>query len=151
MFALSLFSVNMTGVSAAVYPSVAVVPESVVDIIPGRTFTVAIYTDYTYYDIWGYEFSLSYDPTMLYGVGVSNGDLIVGLDARFLEGQGFNNTEGTLTLVGAYFYYVDPEWPTTTIGPGTLAYVTFKVIGTGTSDITLGIETRLMQRPCPTT
>jgi len=143
MFALSLFSVNMTGVSAAVYPSVSVVPESVVDIIPGRTFTVAIYTDYTGPGIWGYEFSLSFDPTILYGVEVANGDRIVGLYSEFLPGQGFNNTEGTLSLVGAYFYYTKPARPRTVPGPGTLAYVTFKVIGTGTSDITIGIETKL--------
>jgi len=288
MFALSILSVDMAEVSALEYPAVMVVPESIVgsNWTPGTDFTVAIYTNYTFYDIWGYEFTLSYDPKVLHGgknntdfwigdgattlfnatqtpvvqdsekvyvnqtlmtkpknytinyskgeirftftatdtwtgdnvttvfyatikpvaqdsekvyvdqtlmtrsydytidydtgeieftrevpgsgveiratyiynapgdgaeiqatylyFNVTNGDLIVGLDARFVPSpKGFNNTEGTLALVGAYFYYVDPEWPTTTIGPGTLAYVTFTVVGKGNTSITIGPETKL--------
>ena len=76
----------------------------------------------------------------LYG-GVTNGDLITGGDADFIPGA-FNNTAGTLEETGAsFFYFVTP--PPVTSGPGILANVTFRVVGYGCSNITLGIRTRL--------
>jgi hypothetical protein len=76
----------------------------------------------------------------LYG-GVTNGDLITGGDADFIPGA-FNNTAGTTEITGASFFYFVPPPPVTS-GPGTLANVTFRVVGYGCSNITLGIGTRL--------
>jgi parallel beta-helix repeat protein len=52
----------------------------------------------------------------------------------------FDNTAGTLSLTGAFFFTAGDVAP----GPGTLANVTFEVVGTGDSDITLGTLTQLI-------
>jgi len=70
--------------------------------------------------------------------GVVNGDLITTdkhPDAKFKAGD-FNNTLGKLWQTNAFFYYTEKPIPTTS-GPGILANVTFTVVGTGDSDITL--------------
>ena len=60
----------------------------------------------------------------------------------FIPGA-FNNTEGTLSLTGAFWFpHIGPPPITPPSGPGTLANVTFTVVGYGTSNITLGPETR---------
>jgi len=290
MFALSVLSVDMAEVSAVEDPAIMVDPFEIVnsDLAPGEEFTVAINTTYDGFDIWGYEFSLSYNPNVLHGginntdtwagdgvitsfntsqipvvsdsekvyvnqtlmtkpanytiaydtgeiiftftatdtwigdnvttvfnttitpvvpdsekiyvdqtlmgrgydytvdydtgeiefiregevpglgaeiratyiynapgdgaeiqatylyYGVTNGNLIVGLYSEFVPGpKGFNNTEGTLSLLGAYFYYTPPARPRVVRGPGILAYVTFTVVGKGTSNITIGPDTLL--------
>lgn len=81
------------------------------------------------------------------GYSVVNGDLITFAKdptATFVPGIfGFNNTAGTLSLVGANFAYATLPPPRTS-GPGILANVTFRVVGTGYSNITLGDDTRLL-------
>jgi len=143
LFVLSVISVNMTGVSAGVYPAIYVDPPETVspDSTVGTLYTVAIETDYIGTDpysdyITSYQFTLSYDPNILYGVEVTNGDLIVG--GSFIQGP-FDNVAGELSLTVAFY---DPG--VVTSGPGTLAYVTFKVVGYGTSDITIGSRTKLI-------
>ena len=74
--------------------------------------------------------------------GVTNGDLITGEDATFRP-EPFNNTAGTLGPTAAKFYYWPGDPIPVTSGPGTLANVTFRVVGYGCSNITLGIQTRL--------
>jgi hypothetical protein len=118
-----------------------VVPESIVNatLTPGETFTVSIYTDYNGTDIWGWQFALIYNPNVLEGVSVTNGDLITEAKddtARLILGT-FNNTSGMLSPSGAYFDYQPPDEPYVTSGPGILANITFTVVGTGDSDITL--------------
>ena len=140
LFVLSVFSVSMTGVSAVDSPCIKVVPESTVttDLTVGMLYTVSIYTDYAGWDVTGYEFTLYYNPGVLEGINVTNGDLIVGGSAKFIAGP-IDNTAGKLFLTVAYY---DAEGAVTT-GPGTLANVTFTVVGEGASTITLGPETRL--------
>jgi len=75
--------------------------------------------------------------TYLYD-GVVNGDLITTdkhPDATFKAGD-FNNTLGKLWQTNAFFYYTEKPIPTT-YGPGILANVTFTVVGTGDSEITI--------------
>jgi len=124
-------------------PYIAVVPHSIVDanLTPGTSFTVSIYTDYEGEDVWGWQFTLSYNPLVLHGVEVTNGDLIE--DPEMFMAGTFNNTVGTLSLTANFFFFMPGETPPTTSGPGTLANVTFTVVGVGTSDITLGDETQL--------
>jgi len=146
LLALSLstpLNMNPASVSAAEYPTVMIVPESIVDpnLTPGENFTVSIYTDYTGDDVWGWQFTLSFNPLVLHGVDVTNGDLIEN-QTMFIAGD-FNNTAGTLSLTLNFFFFGPGETPPTTSGPGTLANVTFTVVGTGESDITLGDETQL--------
>ena len=144
---LTGFSVNTLKVSAVEYPAIMVVPENVIDenLKLGENFTVSIYTDYTGNDVWSYEFSLTFNPNVLGGINVTNGDLITkekDPSAQFLPGD-FNNTKGELSLTGAVFIFIFPPAPLTS-GPGILANVTFTVVGYGTSDITIGDDTRLI-------
>jgi len=77
--------------------------------------------------------------------GITNGDLITrdkNINAKFYRGT-FNNTVGNLSLTSAYFYFAAEPAPITS-GPGTLAYITFTVVGRGRSNITLGPDTQLI-------
>ncbi len=55
----------------------------------------------------------------------------------FLPGI-FNNTAGKLSMTTVFFFFTPPDPAPLTSGPGTLANVTFEVVGTGESDITIG-------------
>ena len=138
---LAALNLGTIPASAADYPSVYVDPESTIDpgLTPGDNYTVSIMTDYTGSDITSYQFTLSYNPTVLHGFSVENGDIIGPPAFYFFEPGDFDNTAGKLSLTGA-FYFGEDVAP----GPGTLATVTFEVAGTGESNITLGIETQLI-------
>ncbi len=128
---------------------IAVVPQSIVDLnlTPGKNFTVSIYTDYNGSDVWMYQFTLTYNPLVLQGVEVTNGDLITkdkDPSARFEVGT-FNNALGKLSLTVAYFFFTETPVPTTS-GPGILANVTFEVVGKGESDITLDLYSATIER-----
>jgi len=84
---------------------------------------------------------LGAEVKVAYAYGVVNGDLISAAKGLIVwASAGFNNTSGESGLVGDGF--VDPT--VTTSGPGTLANVTFSVVGTGYSSITLGTDTQLI-------
>jgi hypothetical protein len=108
----------------------------------GTDYTVSIYTDYNGSDITGWQFDLSYNPNILRGVEVTNGDLITNAthpgEAQFIPGK-FNNVIGELSITSAFFFSAG----NVTSGPGILANVTFTVAGLGDSDITLGEYTYL--------
>jgi len=79
------------------------------------------------------------------GNGVVNGNLVTlekNETAMFVPGQGFDNTAGRLRLVGAFYDSSNPP-PYTTTGPGILSNVTFTVVGTGFSNISIGKDSRL--------
>jgi len=79
-----------------------------------------------------------------------NGDLITkdkDPNAMFNPGT-YNNTAGRLELTGALLFYIFPPAPLTS-GPGTLANVTFAVVGVGESNIILGLETKLIGMIAP--
>ncbi len=127
---------------------ITVVPRNIMDLnlTPGNNFTVSIYTDYNGSDIWGWSFELSYNPIVLQGVEVVNGDLITeekdprfpDSDVDFVSGK-FDNTLGKLTLTNAWFFFTEKPAPTTS-GPGILANVTFTVVGMGDSNIILDLD-----------
>ena len=82
--------------------------------------------------------------TYSYG-GVVNGDLITrqkDSSFQFLPGD-INNTKGELETTGAVFIFIFPP-AFLTSGPGIFVNVTFTVAGYGTSDITIGDDTRLI-------
>jgi len=108
----------------------------------GMSYTIAIKTDYSGDDVWGWEFTLTYNASVLRGIEVNNGDLITGPSAMFIPGT-FDNVEGKLSLTGNAFFFTSKPAPLTS-GPGILATVTFKVVSAGISNITLGPETRLI-------
>jgi len=123
---------------------VAVVPHSTVNpnLTIGTSYTVSIYTDYNGSDITGWQFDLSYNPHVLQGVNIVIGDLISNAThpgkAMFIPGT-FNNVAGKLSLTSAWLWFIEEPAPLTS-GPGTLANVTFEVVGLGDSPITLGEE-----------
>jgi len=138
---------NIQPVSAVESPYIAVVPSNVTDttLTLGENFTVSIYTDYNGSDVTGWQFSLRYNPHVLHGVTVTNGDLITTDKhpwAKFIPGT-FDNTAGELWLPCAFFRSTPPAPAPLTSGPGNLSHVTFEVVGLGDSPITLGDETKL--------
>ena len=214
---LNALSLNIVEVSAGDYPAIYVEPATIENatLTPGTNFTVSIKTNYTEDDVWGYEFTLTYNPLVLEGArvpktdtwtgdnvtilffttnkiivtgseevyvnetlmtrgpdytidyqigkitfttapgevevkitylyyGITNGDLITGPLAVFMS-DGFNDTLGKLGRTNSGFFSTS----LLTSGPGTLANVTFTVVGTGASNITLGPDTQLIGRAPP--
>ena len=144
---LVVLNLNTIGVSAVDSPYIAVVPSNITDIslTPGENFTVSIYTDYNKSDVNGWQLILSYNPHVLHGIAVTNGDLITKAkhsSAKFRP-ETFNNTAGILPKTMAFFYFEPPAPAPLTSGPGILANVTFEVVGLGDSPITIGDETKL--------
>jgi subtilisin family serine protease len=129
------------------YPAIYVEPAAIEDKTykPGTNFTVSIWTNYTGSDVWGYEFTLSWNPFILNCTEVVNGNLIVNdtYTATFRAGK-IDNNAGKLHLSGCYFDVEVGEPVPTTSGPGILANVTFTVVGHGDSGILFGDETRLI-------
>jgi len=125
-------------------PYVAVVPHSTVNtnLTIGTTYKVSIITDYNGSDITGWQLTIGYNPNILHGVEVTNGDLITNAthpgDALYLPGT-FNDTTGTLSQTAALFFTAG----NVISGPGTLANVTFTVVGLGESPISLVSTTQL--------
>ena len=142
--ALNIFALlnpYMVRVLAAEYPAIYVDPPSIIEptLTPGKNFTISIKTDYTGDDVTAWQLILSYSASIIHGVDVTNGDLITtdkDPSAAFMPGT-FDNTAGALSLTGAFFFYMPPAKPAVTSGPGTLANVTFTVVGTGDSAITV--------------
>jgi len=132
--------VSLTRVRVFTSPYIAVVPGSTVDptLTPGMNYTVSIYTDYNGSDVWGYRFDLTFDPNVLEGIEVVNGDLITeDVGATMWNPGTFNNTKGTLQDVGNAFFAPPGESMPLTSGPGVLANITFLVVDYGDSHITL--------------
>jgi hypothetical protein len=127
-----------TNTVAVVSPYITVLPRHTVDptLTLGKNYTVSIYTNYNGSDIWGYQFVLTYNPLVLEGVEVVNGDLITEGDVTFTAGA-FNNTIGKLELTTANSLNKTafPYPPLNNTGPGVLAYVTFTIVGEGDSNI----------------
>ncbi len=125
--------------SAADSPYIAVVPGTTVDpaLAPGMNYTISINTDYNGNDVWGFEFKLTFNPNVLEGIEVVNGDLITEDVGPIVWAPGtFDNTAGYLSLTGNVFFAFGLPKPVTS-GPGTLANITFGVVGRGISNITL--------------
>ncbi len=151
VFVLSVLNVNITWVSAVDSPYIAVLPENTLDLTPGDSFTVGIYTnygaapDYSEYDVTAYQFSLYYNPLVLNITSVAQGDIIVGGHATFIAGP-VDNIAGNLSLTVGFY---DAEGEITAMfrpfpWNGTLAYVTFTVVDYGASAINLGPQTKLI-------
>jgi hypothetical protein len=141
----TLISLDRVRVFAS--PYIGVTPASTIDpaMAPGMNYTVLIYTNYDGNDVWGFEFTLTYNPNVLEGVEVVNGTLITDDVGITMWSPGsFDNAAGELSLTGNGFFALPPDPPPVTSGPGILANVTFSVAGAGDSHINLGSETRLI-------
>lgn len=126
---------------------IAVSPKRTVDetLTTGKNYTISVSTDYNGSDVWGWNIRLTYRPAVLECLEVLNGDLITTSkdpSARF--NATINNAIGEVSA-GGYFFYLFPNAPPTTDGPGTLVNVTFRVVGTGSSNITLEKQNTYVQ------
>jgi len=112
-------------------------------LVPGSQFSINLTVDHVE-ELWAYQFTLSFSAGVLQGVNVEHGPFLEsrGGKAVVVPGPGFDNDAGTLGLFAAYLFPI-ARLPT---GGGTLATVTFKVVGYGSSPITLGVETGLANR-----
>ncbi|UCC33372.1 MAG: right-handed parallel beta-helix repeat-containing protein, partial [Candidatus Bathyarchaeota archaeon] len=142
----SMFIHAQTKVSAADYPAIYVEPASIIEptLTPGENFTISIMTNYTGADVTGWQLALSFNADIIHGVNVTNGNLITEdkhPNAVFIPGI-FNNTEGKLSLTAAFFFFAYPP-PPVTPGPGTLANLTFTVVGYGASEIIIESDTEM--------
>jgi hypothetical protein len=112
---------------------------------PGAEFSIDLTVNYIE-KLWGYQFWLSFDPTVLHGVSVEDGPFLgsAGGEVLVTPGPGFDNENGWLMLFGASIFFMGevPEYLLPT-GGGVLATITFEVVGHGGSHITLGPETGL--------
>jgi len=138
---LSLLSVNVKVVSAVEYPAIYIEPAFTDNKTVGENLTISINTNYTGTDISLWQFTLTYNPLVLHGVNITNGDLITKAKnetAEFVPGS-FDNTEGKLNLTGAIFFDTNQSDPHDVgSGPGTLANITFTVVGYGKTNMTFG-------------
>jgi len=119
---------------------ITVLPERTLDqsLTTGKNFTVSIYTDYNGSDVWGWQVTLTFNEAVLQVVEVRSGDLVsTAKDATAaFPAPYINNTIGEVSA-GALFDLSYPSAPFMTSGPGILATVTFRVVGTGYSNITI--------------
>ena len=143
---ITVFNTNIHHASAPLSPYVMIVPSArTISSFPegNRDFTVAVTTDYSGYDIWGYNIQLIYNTSLLQCIQVSNGNLItVSEDPSAQFNFTINNAIGEVSAA-ATFFYVPPSQPYTTSGPGTLASITFRVLSAGASTLILETETKL--------
>ncbi len=145
---LGAIELNTLQVSALEYPAIYISPAAIYadpESSIGMNYTLSVYTDYSGSDVWGYEFNLFFDLNVLECVEVVNGDLITEDTGITMWSAGtLNNTSGEVETTGNGFWATPPAEPPVTSGPGTLANVTFTVVGYGISNITLGEDTRLI-------
>jgi len=125
--AMALFSV-LGGVSGAV---VRVSAPPTVD--KGTTFSVSIRVD-SVTDLYGAQFSLSFNPSVLAAQSVSEGSFLKeGGASTFFNAPTIDNSLGTIT--GAAITRLGV--PSGATGSGTLATISFRAKSTGTSSLTL--------------
>ena len=109
-------------------------------LIPGKRFTINITVDYVQ-ELWAYQVEISFNASILRGIEYVDGGFlgIAGGNTVFAAGQGFDNVNGKLNLFTT-FLFPKTNLPT---GGGTLARITFEVVGTGGSPLTFGKDAGL--------
>lgn len=148
---LKLFLAVLVASAFCIHPAKAeptkvyVDPALIIDesLSPGTQFSIAIAVDYVE-ELWGYQIEMSFNASILRGVEYVDGGFIgsAGGTVFFAAGRGFDNAKGELNLF-AGFLFPKEGFPT---GGGTLAIITFEVIGIGVSPLALGIYTGLANK-----
>ena len=110
---------------------------------PGKQFSINITVDYVE-ELWGYQVQMEFNPEVLQGVDYENGGFLGSGGGNVIEapGMGFDNVNGNLSLFSA-FLMPKENFPT---GGGTLAKITFDVIGIGGSPLKFGWNTGLSNK-----
>jgi len=96
----------------------------------GQSFDVGIDID-NIADLYDYQFSLAFDPTVLAAQTVTEGALFASTNDSFFFVESIDNSAGTIS--GVLDTLLGPGPGVT--GPGTIATIQFEAIGVGTSSI----------------
>lgn len=126
---------------------ITISPKRTIDetLTAGKNYTVSISTDYNGSDVWGWNVRLTFRPSVLECIEVTNGDLItLSKDPSAEFHSTINNAAGEVSA-GAYFFYLPPSTPPTTEGPGILVNMVFRVMSKGRSNITLETQNTYVQ------
>jgi len=107
----------------SVYPSISRAPV-------GEAFTINI-TVSDVFDLYGWEFNVSFDPAVLDCTGVEEGPFLKQAGSTWLLPYIIDNTAGLVFLGDSLF----PIPPNGASGNGTLAKITFNVTAEGESDL----------------
>jgi len=118
------------GASAAAVLSVSASPNPA---IVGSTVDLSVLID-DVSDLYGYQFSLSFDPTVLRATAVTEGDFLATGGATSAGVGGIDNATGAVSYV--YNLLLGPGAGVS--GGGTLAHIRFDVIGIGSTPLTFG-------------
>jgi len=134
-------NVNTSQVSAVESPSITIVPDKILDetLVPGDNVTISLYTDYNGSDVWSYQFTLSYNSSVLRG-GVNKTDTWTGngVTDKFyttytpmIEGSEYVWVNGTLQILGTDYlmnYGIGEVWFAPWSIPGVGANITAKYL-----------------------
>jgi hypothetical protein len=114
-------------------PTLAVEPPMIINssLLPPLTFEISI-TIFNVTDLYGYEFSLSYDPNILCCISLTIHDPLN--ETHYLPEFAVNNTAG---LVWVKVTYYSPAVPITTNATETLVTLIFRVKGIGATPLDL--------------
>ena len=128
---LAVIAVSMMGIASA--DPTMTVSQQPGDVAVNDTFTAEVTVDPAGGEIYAASYDLYFDTTVLEAIEQTQGDFLSQGGAETYEYLNeINNTRGKITYV---------ETRTGDVGgatePGLLASITFKVIGTGISDLTL--------------
>jgi len=145
MLLVPLMALSMVNVAKGQVSTLYFTPEVTIDpnMGIGSYLTIGLAIDYGDY-IWGYQVDLKYNPNVLHGVSVDDAGFIgqLGGTTIIAQGQGFDDVNGYLHLYGAALFEKDPALCPS--AGGILVYVTFEVVGTGSSIILTGSDTGVM-------
>jgi hypothetical protein len=142
---IAMIAVSLVAVASA-DPTMSV-SQQPVDVGLNDTFTAEVTVDPEGGEIYGASYDLYFDVTILEAVEQTQGDFLSHGGVETIEYVNeINNTRGKITYV---------ETRTGNVGgatePGLLASITFKVIGTGISDLTLAdVQFVDLAEPTPT-
>ena len=135
----------MVNIAKATPSTIYFSPEVIADenLVIGSYITIGIGIDYGM-EIWGYQIELTFNPSVLKGVSVDDSGFLGMLGGTVIEapGIGWDNVNGKLWLYGnALFEKDDALCPD---GGGILVFVTFEVVGMGSSAVHTGWDTGVM-------
>ena len=123
-----LLGAASAGASAATVLSVSASPNPA---IVGSTVDLSVLIG-DVSDLYGYQFSLSFDPSVLRATDVTEGSFLAAGGATFPGYAGIDNTAGSVSYV--YNSLLGPSAGVS--GSGTLAHIRFDVIGIGSTPLT---------------
>ena len=125
-------SLLLAGASAACADTTLSVVPKTTNISVGQMFAVDINVG-SVADLYDYQFSLAFDPTLLQADSVTEGALFAGTGNSFFLPGTIDNSSGAITLNYDTLFGPGPG----VTGPGTIAVAEFTALANGSSSIDL--------------